>query len=230
MIDGKVILVTGASQGIGETMVRLFSARGGKMVLAARNADRLAGVAAELPGESLVCPTDVRREDEVRRLMRRTMTRFGRIDVLINNAGYVEPAGLLDMSLEQWRLMIDTNLTGTFLCTREAVKYMKKEGGRIINIASTAGLSARPGWSGYAAAKAGVINFSQTMAEELRVYNILVFCICPGRTATNLRRRLAPNEDPTSIMQPQAVVETIAYCLSPEAGVLEGQVLQVRER
>lgn len=230
MIGGRVILVTGASQGIGESIVRNFSGRGAKLVLAARNADRLAAVAAELPGENLVCPTDVSREDEVRRLMKRTIGRFGRIDVLVNNAGYVEPAGLLDMSLEQWRLMIDTNLTGTFLCTREAVKYMKKEGGRIINIASTAGLSARPGWSGYAAAKAGVINFSQTMAEELRVYNILVFCICPGRTATNLRRRLAPNEDPTSIMQPRAVVETIAYCLSPEAGVLEGQVLQVRER
>jgi len=230
MIGEKVILVTGASQGIGETIVRSFSALGGKMVLAARQAEKLTAVAAELPGENLVCPTDVRDENEVRRLMKRTIARFGRIDVLINNAGYVDPAGLLDMSLEQWRLMIDTNLTGTFLCTREAVKYMKKRGGRIINIASTAGLSARPGWSGYAAAKAGVINFSQTMAEELRVYGILVFCICPGRTATNLRRRLAPNEDPTSIMQPRAVVETIAYCLSPEAGVLEGQVLQVRER
>lgn len=230
MIRDQVIIVTGASQGIGEETVRTFSSQGACMVLAARNEKRMVEIARTLPSPHLVCPTDVRDERSVQDTVEQTMNRFGRIDVLINNAGTVEPLGLLDMELVQWRDMIETNLTGTFLCTREVVKYMKKNGGRIVNIASTAGLSARPGWSGYAASKAGVINFSQTMAEELRVYNILVFCICPGRTATNLRQRLAPNEDPTTIMQPHAVVETIAYCLTPQAHVLEGQILQVRER
>lgn len=230
MIRDQVIIVTGASQGIGEETVRTFSSQGACMVLAARNEKKMVEIARTLPSPHLVCPTDVRDERSVQDTVEQTMNRFGRIDVLINNAGTVEPLGLLDMELAQWRDMIETNLTGTFLCTREVVKYMKKNGGRIVNIASTAGLSARPGWSGYAASKAGVINFSQTMAEELRVYNILVFCICPGRTATNLRQRLAPNEDPTTIMQPHAVVETIAYCLTPQAHVLEGQILQVRER
>ncbi len=230
MIRDQVIIVTGASQGIGEETVRTFSSQGACMVLAARNEKKMVEIARTLPSPHLVCPTDVRDERSVQDTVEQTMNRFGRIDVLINNAGTGEPLGLLDMELVQWRDMIETNLTGTFLCTREVVKYMKKNGGRIVNIASTAGLSARPGWSGYAASKAGVINFSQTMAEELRVYNILVFCICPGRTATNLRQRLAPNEDPTTIMQPHAVVETIAYCLTPQAHVLEGQILQVRER
>lgn len=230
MNQDRIIIVTGASQGIGEEIVRSFSRQGASMVLAARNKEKMVEIARDLPGPYLVCPTDVRDERSVQTMVEQTVERFGRIDVLINNAGTVEPLGLLDMELDQWRDMIDTNLTGTFLCTREVVKYMKKDGGRIVNIASTAGLTARPGWSGYAASKAGVINFSQTMAEELRVYNILVFCICPGRTATNLRQRLAPNEDPTTIMQPHAVVETIAYCLTPQAHVLEGQILQVRER
>lgn len=230
MIRDQVIVVTGASQGIGEEIVRYFSRLGGRMVLAARNEARMMEIVRETGGQALVCVTDVRDERSVQDMVTKTIERFGKIDVLINNAGTVEPLGLLDMELAQWQGMLDTNLTGTFLCTREVVKYMKKSGGSIVNIASTAGLSGRPGWSGYAASKAGVINFSQTMAEELRPYNILVFCICPGRTATNLRRRLAPNEDPTTIMQPRAVVETIAYCLTPEAKVLEGQVLQVRDR
>jgi len=230
MNKNRVVIVTGASQGIGEAAVRALSAAGHKVVLASRNVVRLEEIAGSLPGEKAVCEVDVASEYSVRRLIESVMERFGRIDALVNNAGCVEPLGLLEMNLSQWQAMLDTNLTGTFLCTREAVKYMKKQGGRIVNIASTAGLNPRPGWSGYAASKAGVISFSQAMSEELRVYNILVFCICPGRTATNLRKRLAPHEDPTTIMQPQAVAETIAYCLTPEARVLEGQVLQIRER
>lgn len=230
MTSERVIIVTGASQGIGEETVRTLSAVGHRVILASRNAGKMEQIAATLPSEHLVLETDVSSEYSVRCMIEGTMERFGRIDALVNNAGSVEPLGLLEMNLSQWRSMIDTNLTGTFLCTREAVKYMKKQGGRIVNIASTAGLTPRPGWSGYAASKAGVISFSQAMSEELRVYNILVFCICPGRTATNLRKRLAPHEDPTTIMQPQAVADTIAYCLTPEARVLEGQVLQVRER
>jgi 3-oxoacyl-[acyl-carrier protein] reductase len=230
MIKNKVIVITGASQGIGEQIAASFSKSGARIVLAARNLKKLKTISKQLKTEHLICKTDVREEDSVKELIAKTMERFNRIDVLINNAGYVDPVGLLEMTLEQWNNMINTNLTGTFLCTREVVKYMKKSGGRIINIASSAGLSARPGWSGYAASKAGVINFSITMSEELRIYNIKVFCLCPGRTATNLRRRLAPNEDPTTIMQPRAVVETIKYCLSPQSDVIDGQPIQVRER
>jgi len=91
-------------------------------------------------------------------------------------------------------------------------------------------LSARPGWSAYAASKAGLINFSETMAEELREYNIKVFTIAPGRTATDLRRRLAPSEDPKTIMQPDKIANIINFMLSEESDVIEGQVVQVRER
>lgn len=229
-LKNKVVIVTGASQGIGEEMVKAFSQLKAKVVLVARNEEKLNEIAQTLHGDCLVLPTDLMDEGSVINMIANVMEKYKRIDVLINNAGYVEPAGLLEMTLKQWNDMIAVNLTGTFLCTREATKFMKKDGGKIINIASTAGISARPGWSGYAAAKAGVINFSLSMAEELRNYNIKVFCICPGRTATNLRKRLAPNEDPTTIMQPQSVVDMVKFCLSQEADVLEGQPILVRER
>ncbi len=230
MIKNKIVIVTGASQGIGREIAVKLSNEGAKIVLVSRNEKFLNETSSLLKSENIFIKTDVRKEESVKNMVKQTREKFGRIDVLINNAGFVEPVGLLEMELKQWNDMIETNLTGTFLCTKEVVKYMKKDGGKIINIASTAGIGARPGWSGYAAAKAGVISFSLTMAEELRNYNIKVFTICPGRTATDLRKKLAPNEDPTTIMQPGSVVKTVKYCLTDEANVLEGQPILVRER
>lgn len=226
----KIIIITGASGGIGKEMVVTFSKLEAKVVAVSRSKDKLEKMAEELHRDCMVYAADIRDEDSVRNLMEAVFEKYGRIDVLINNAGYVEPAGLMDITLKQWNETVDTNLTGTFICTKQAVRFMKKQGGKIINIASTSGLSPRAGWSAYAASKAGVINFSLTMADELRTYNIKVFCICPGRTATDLRKKLVPNEDPHSIMQPRAVVEVVKYCLCEESDVLEGQPILVRER
>ena len=229
-MKNKVVIVTGASQGIGREIAINLSENGAKIVLVSRNIKMLKQTASMLNNENIIIQTDIRLENSVKNMVKKTIETFGKIDVLINNAGYVEPAGILEMKLKHWTDMIDTNLTGTFLCTKEVVKYMKKSGGKIINIASTAGIGARPGWSGYAASKAGVISFSLTMAEELRNYNIKVFCICPGRTATNLRKKLAPNEDPTTIMQPESVVKIVKYCFTDDANIIEGQPILVRER
>jgi 3-oxoacyl-[acyl-carrier protein] reductase len=230
MVKGKIIVITGASRGIGKTLAIELSKHGANVVLASRDQSRMKSFKDQLRGNWMIQKTNVRDEQSVCNLIAAVMAKYGRIDVLINNAGFVEPVGLLETSLELWQQTIETNLTGCFLCTKETVKFMKKTGGKIINIGSTAGLTARPGWSAYAASKAGVVNFSLTMAEELRANNIRVFCICPGRTATDLRKKLAPNEDPTTIMQPKAIVETIEYCISDAANVLEGQPILVRER
>jgi 3-oxoacyl-[acyl-carrier protein] reductase len=136
----------------------------------------------------------------------------------------------MDTSLKTWDLTMKTNLTGTFITTREALRYMKKTGGKIINIASTAGTGPRPGWCAYAASKAGVINFSMSIAKELESYNIKVFCLCPAGTATDLRKKLVPDEDPTTIMQPEDVVNVVEYCLSDEADVIESQPIIIRVR
>jgi len=187
-MEGKVIVITGASRGIGKEMGITFSRLGAKVVLAARGVKDIEKFKDELSDEWMIHYVDISDEDSTRCLMEAVIKKYGRIDVLINNAGFVEPTALLETTLSQWEKTVTINLTGCFLCTKEAVRFMKKNGGKIVNIGSTAGLSARPGWSAYAASKAAVVNFSLTMAEELRIYGIKVFCICPGRTATDLRQ------------------------------------------
>jgi len=230
MIKGKVVIVTGASRGIGIEISLSLIKQGAAVVLAARSTNKIVDSLAGVEGDYFIHNTDIEDYDSVKYLVSSVIDKYGRIDVLINNAGYVEPKSLFETTLENWNKTIAVNLTGVFLSTKEVSRYMKKTGGRIINIASTAGLSARPGWSAYAASKAGLINFSETMAEELREYNIKVFIIAPGRTATDLRRRLAPSEDPSTIMQPNKIANIINFMLSEESDVIEGQVVQVRER
>ena len=230
MIKGKVVIVTGASRGIGIEISLSLIRQGAIVVLAARSTHEIEDRLKDIKGDYLIHNTDIEDFESVKYLVSSVIKKYNRIDVLINNAGYVEPKSLFETTLENWNKTIAVNLTGAFLSTKEVSRYMKKTGGRIINIASTAGLSARPGWSAYAASKAGLINFSETMAEELREYNIKVFTIAPGRTATDLRRRLAPSEDPKTIMQPDKIANIINFMLSEESDVIEGQVVQVRER
>jgi|TARA_B100000959_G_C14978719_1_gene622584 3-oxoacyl-[acyl-carrier protein] reductase len=230
MSNPKVAIITGASRGIGAALVKGLSDSGMIVVLASRNKKQMQSVSNSLLNEYSIVQTDVRDEMSVKNLVSYVYKKYKRIDVLVNNAGFVEPLSLLEMSKETWDNTIASNLTGTFLMTKEVVRIMKKDGGKVINIASSAGLSSRPGWSAYAASKAAVINFSLTMAEELRDFNIQVYPICPGRTATDLRKKLAPNEDPTTIMQPSAVVDVVLFCLTDNANTIEGQPILVREK
>jgi len=230
MIKDKVVIVTGASKGIGAEISVSLLKQGAKVVMAARDKKAMLQLTKGLRGDYLVHETDLEDFSSIKSLVETTIARYGLIDILINNAGYVDPKSLFETTLENWNKTFAVNLTGVFLITKEVVRYMKKTGGRIINISSSAGLGPRPGWSAYAASKAGLISFSETIAEELREYNIKVFIIAPGRTATDLRRKLAPNEDPTTIMQPNKVVNIVEFMLSEESDVVEGQVVQVRER
>lgn len=230
MFENKIIVVTGASSGIGQSTAVKLQEIGHTVVWVSRHAETDEYINSLLKGESVCKDTDVADEESVSALFKFVDERFGKIDSLINCAGYVEPEGLFSTTLENWRKTIDINLTGTFLCCKRASLLMKHFGGKIINVASTAGLTPRPGWAAYAAAKSGVINFSSAIAEELAAYNIKIFVICPGRTATPLRKILAPTEDPTTIMQPETVANTIMFCLSDAADPMEGQPILVRER
>ncbi len=230
---GKSGIVTGASRGIGELIARKMAQKGINLTLVAKSADALKKNAKEISSEFGVevipCPIDVRREKEVIGAVKETIKKFGSIDYLVNNAGFVDPVGILEMTTENWTRVIETNLSGTFLFTREVVRYsMKERGGKIVNIASTAGLTARPGWSAYAASKAGVINFSLTMAEELKEYGIKVYCLSPGRTATKLRSVLVPDEDMTKILQPENIADTVIFLLSKEGDYIDGQSITIR--
>lgn len=229
-MEHKVMVVTGASSGIGFCTAMLAQETGWQVIWISRKVEESEQARLACNDCSELYDADVSSEESVKRLFQYVAEKYDRLDALVNCAGYVDPQGLLATSLDNWDKTIRINLTGTFLCCKHAVPVMKEWGGKIVNISSTAGLTPRPGWSAYAASKGGIISFTEAIAEELAVYNIKVFTICPGRTATPLRKILAPNEDPTTIMQPQTVAKTILFCMSEEADPLEGQPILVRER
>jgi NAD(P)-dependent dehydrogenase (short-subunit alcohol dehydrogenase family) len=148
-------------------------------------------------------------------------------EALINNAGIVEMGSVLELTPDRWRRQFATNLDGVFYCTREYARIARNHGGKIINIASTAGLGPRPGRSAYAASKAAVINFSLSMAEELRPYGIKVYCVAPGACATDMRKVIAPDDDFESMMKPEELARLIVDLV--EGGeMLDGQIIQAR--
>ncbi len=223
-------IVTGASSGIGLETALHLQQKGANVIWCSRNISANEEIKELLRKNSLALNVDVSDELSVKAFFSKLKSENIKIDGLVNCAGFVEPESLLNTTLENWSKTLSVNLTGTFLCTKYGTLLMKQNGGKIVNVASTAGLTPRPGWSAYAAAKSGVINFSSAISEELKEYGIKVFVICPGRTATPLRKILAPNEDPKTIMQPNKVAEIIGYCLSGKADLLEGQPILVRER
>src|SRR5208337_4974436 len=165
-LNDKVAIVTGANMGIGKGIAQAFASEGAKVVLAARNVQRLNAVAdglRSLGGLVLSVPTDVSHEAEVIALFETTMREFGRLDILVNNAGVSLPATLEQTSLEIWQRTIDVNLTGPFLCTREAMKIMKPQGGgRIINIGSISAQMPRHNFAAYGCSKAGLVSLTKT--------------------------------------------------------------------
>lgn len=154
----------------------------------------------------------------------------GNITALLNIAGYTDPQPLLATTLDSFELTYKVNVFAPFVLMRECTKHMRSSGGKILNVASTAGMTPRPGWLSYASSKASVIAMSQTLTNELAEYGIKVYCVSPGRCATKLRKRLAPDEDPTTIMQPEEVAEVICNLLNQTECCLDGQNIVIRKQ
>ena len=152
------------------------------------------------------------------------------ITALYNIAGYTDPQPLLATSLQSIELTYKVNVFAPFILMRECTKHMRANGGKILNVASTAGMTPRPGWLTYASSKASVIAMSQSLTAELAEYGIKVYCVSPGRCATKLRTRLAPDEDPSTIMQPEDVAEVICNLMSPFENCLDGQNIVIRKQ
>jgi len=155
-----------------------------------------------------------------------------RIDCLLNIAGTVDPQPLLNTTLENMEETYTVNVFAPFLLIRECVKYMKNnsDGAKVLNVASTAGMTPRPGWLSYSSSKAALISMSLTLSEELAEYKIKVYCVSPGRCATALRKKLAPEEDPSTIMQPEEVSNVICQLVSDEEQCLDGQNIIIRRK
>lgn len=230
----KTCIVTGASRGIGRAVAIALSDREDitNFVLISRTKAGLKETARLMNDNKRIAyyAMDLTQYGEVKQLIHEVGEQYGTIDMLINVAGYANPKSLLETSIEDWEKTYQVNVHALFNITKESVKFMKKTGGKILNVASTAGSSARPGWLAYASSKAALINMSQTLSEELSDYGILVYCISPGRCATELRKILAPDEDPSTIMQPEHVGGVVHQLLSENGVCLDGQNIIVRKQ
>ena len=232
----KVAIVTGGGSGIGKGIARAFANEACSVVIASRNAARLRAAADDL-GQSgsqiLVVPADVTDEAQVKALFRQTMERFGHLDILVNSSGAFDGGPIDQISLEAWDNVIGANLTGPFLCTREAFSIMKKAGGgRIINIGSISAQRTRENMAPYTASKFGIWGLTQAAALEGRPHGIAVGCLHPGNTAVERRTTGARGMMDREPMIPTSEIARVALLMAtlpPEANMLEAIVLPVTQ-
>ncbi len=238
--NGKVVVVTGASQGIGAGICRQFSAAGASIVVHYRSKpDEASALVEELQsggGRGLAVRADMTRREEVEKLVNDTVRHFGRLDVMINNAGIFPNAPLLDMTDEQWCEMIDANLQTVFLGTRSAARVMKEaDGGVIINIASISASHPASRHSHYNSAKAGVVMFTRSAAQELGMYGIRVNSVSPGlihrpgleEAWPEGVERWCATAPLACLGKPEDVGNACLFLASPAAGWITGENLTV---
>ncbi|NUN63931.1 3-oxoacyl-[acyl-carrier-protein] reductase [Pseudanabaena biceps] len=238
-LEGQVAIVTGASRGIGRAIAVALANEGAKVVVnyasSANAAEEVVNTIKEKGGEAIALHADVSQEAQVDSLIKSAIDTWGRVDVLVNNAGITRDTLLLRMKLEDWQSVIDLNLTGVFLATRTVSKIMlKQKSGRIINIASVAGQMGNPGQANYSAAKAGVIGFTKTVAKELASRGITVNAVAPGFIATDMTADLKNTDEILKFIplgrygQSEDIAGMVKFLAAdPAAAYITGQVFNV---
>jgi NAD(P)-dependent dehydrogenase (short-subunit alcohol dehydrogenase family) len=229
-LKGQVVIVTGASRGIGRAVALAFSERGCPVTLAARDEKCLREVAREikqLGGTSLVTPTDVTEADQTQRMVERTVAELGRVDILVNNAGILILKKVIDTTIEEWDQTLDTNLKAVFLSVKAVLPYMmKQEYGQIITIASIAGKRSGRLHGAYSASKFGVLGFTEALASEVKEYNIRVNAVNPGMVDTDLFGDQF-REDRTKWSRPEDIAHAVVLLASGLAHDITGASLDV---
>lgn len=231
----KTCVITGTGSGIGREVAILISQsrQFDNIVMIGRNQEALAQTLSMMNRDNKQIETvnaDLSEPQKIGEIVNRIYEKYGSVDCLLNIAGYTDPQPLLSTTLENMYLTYNVNVFAPFMLIRECVRYMKKTGGKILNVASTAGMTPRPGWLSYSSSKAAVISMSQTLTDELSEYGIKIYCVSPGRCATKLRKRLAPNEDPSTIMQPGEVAQVICRLIADDEECLDGQNIIIRKQ
>jgi len=238
-VEGRVALVTGASQGIGRACALVLAAAGAKVALCARNYEKLQQLAAEIAshgGEAEAFKLDVANEDEIKAGVKAVIARFGKIDILVNNAGVTRDQLVMRMKRADWDEVLNTNLTAPFLLTQAVIGSMlKQRWGRIINITSIFGQIGQAGQANYASSKAGLIGLTMAVAREVASRNITVNAVAPGWIETamtsvlpaELKENMVKNIPLGHAGSDLDVAHAVKFLASEEAGYITGEVLKV---
>ena len=240
MEERQVVLVTGGSRGIGKAIAAKYAQNGYDVVLnyvdENTDFDAITKEFAEYGAKVLWIKADVSKEDDVNEMVKKAVEEFGRIDVLINNAGVTKDTLLMRMKEEDFDKVININLKGTFLATKAVIPYMmKKKNGRIVSLASVVGIAGNAGQSNYAASKAGIIGFTKSVAKEVASRNIRLNCVAPGFIATNMTSVLSDDvkekinsQIPMKRMGTVDDVANVVYFLgSEQSSYVTGQVINI---
>ncbi|MEJ7632035.1 MAG: SDR family NAD(P)-dependent oxidoreductase [Rubrobacteraceae bacterium] len=232
MLEDKVVLITGASQGLGKALALAFAREGASVVVNSRSEGPLRSVVEEIEGsgaEALAVAADVSESADVERLVDAAVERFGRIDVLVNNAGLLGPRVAIENYPEdEWRKVVDANLTGLFLVSKAAIPHLR-EGGSIINIVSGVSIEGRAEWGAYSVSKFGVEGLNQILAAELQERGVRVNAVDPGGMRTDMRAAAYPDEDPMTRITPEENTAVFLYLASDESSGVTGERFKAQD-
>ncbi|MBN2018450.1 MAG: 3-oxoacyl-[acyl-carrier-protein] reductase [Candidatus Cloacimonetes bacterium] len=235
--DGKVALITGSARGIGKTIAQLFAQQGAHVVIADILQDEIDKIVSEFTSQDLKATgftCNITIEEEVELMMKEIVQQFGSLDILINNAGITSDTLLIRMKKADWDKVINVNLTGTFVCTQKAAKYMMKQrSGKIVNLSSIVGFIGNFGQANYAATKAGIIAFTKSAAKELASRNINVNAVAPGYIQTEMtsvlseevQQKYLENIPMKRAGTPTDVAKLVLFLSSEDADYITGQTI-----
>lgn len=228
----RVAVITGAGRGIGRATAIEFSARGFAVVLVSRTRSQLDETAAMLAGPSLVCAGDVTDSALCAGVIEQTISTFGRVDALVNNAGLAPVKPVQETDDRTWHAVIDTNLSAAFYLARSAWPALMKSSGAVVNVGSEASRDPLPGFTAYAAAKAGLNALTLMLHREGREQGVRAYCVAPAATETAMFRQIATREQypETNTLDPVAVARTIIACVDGDLQYASGEVIYVHRR
>jgi NAD(P)-dependent dehydrogenase (short-subunit alcohol dehydrogenase family) len=232
-LEGQVAVITGATQGIGQAIARSMASQNASLFLAARTAADLENLAQELSASCPTCQvrwasTDMTVSGQVNALMRKTTEAFGRIDILVNNVGRGLRKPLPETTDEEWRLLVDLNLSSAFYACRAALPYMVAQGrGLIVNIASRVGVAGQAELAAYAAVKHGVVGLTRALAEEFGGRGIRVNAVCPGPVRTERMQGLLPHLSDSQWLRPEDVAQAVLLIAGDPGHTMQGRTLEL---
>jgi len=239
-LANKVAIVTGGNKGIGKAISLRLAEEGTNIVIVARDMQAAQEVVTEIEKmgrQSFSIKTDVAQREDIRMMVEKVIEKFGRIDLLVNNAGQILKAKLSEIDANNWDNIMNVNVRAAFLCSKAVLPYMiRQKGGKIINICSTAGKYGAPEMSAYCASKFAISGFSESLAQELAKYGITVTSICPGMVLTKMGLIVSPEDDTSKWLTPEDIADVVVFIatrpfrvLIPEVVVLASQLDYFRQ-